>query len=1205
MCTSSCATDHYEISGGYTDENGQFQYEFQNVGKAITCKEYGSYRHCPGDPDRDGFSDYPNNMDNCYDVWNPDQADRDNDGLGDACDNCPTVPNPGQQDSDWDGIGNACQTDISLPASDSELPSRLVVANLNLECPLPTDCSDGKLRALGDRVRDIADIVLVQESFWESSAEIAKHFGYAHHYVGPPGGGVIGSGGTVILSRYPIVRTANHIYSVSLPPDNLTNKGAALATVDLGWSVDGRRILLDVVNTHLQANTWWFGADVWARRRTQLNELSSFIYKHVPRNRLLLLGGDFNVTPAGGWNYNADTWDRLLQLAHGYNLHSAGRPVGDPFFSGDEGQFGESRHPWGDPMSYSTFDDPNDAVGNTLRQRAFAPGEMHSPGHILHMVRANAHVGGGDVAIHMIPRRTWIDERVTVDTPVRFVSYDLFVQGDDRPITPRTQPEQLTAYCPLGAEVPSRFVERYGPEVGGTLFCLSMGQKPPYTQFIDWRGARVSIRRSDLVPATRRFEVMSRCVDVAACEVCGHRADGAHAQALARVALTGGATIKREPDVALTQGEKPKSTWIWQEFVRHDLTTAASCQQGATAACAALGLVADRAGVRSQLYGEDAPNYCAWDCVAPMTCASAVNLTDGVASLRFKPTAPTPVCHTSEDSFVPDWAPVEDTATPTHAAAVFGGSFDIATTPATLPVASASTPATPSPLELATPEIPEGMWLAAAWQNLPEAAELLAPHLGWSASAPTFFAPPPPWLPGACCMPAGCAQLDAQSCAAAGGTHTPGVSCADAACCDRCQTGACCGSTLGACAHTTPAGCAAAGGAFHGGQTCAELPACFSPGFEIEQPGACCLGECNGCQILPRQQCLAMGGSHEPGATCESPGACACRTGACCLPDLGRCQVTTEHECNAAGGTLYPGRTCEELRRDKKCCAAEPTAVTQGELDSLSQENGNEPSSPTPQFTLELAAQGRSSGSPFDATSLTKGFATSLPVPAAAGEVCDAIVSIHAAPGSEAARWDGVSLVFRGPNGAPLGAPYALGYGKDAPAPRWLPTSMWHPGNVEAPLAIRLDIDELPSFNGTESRLGDLLSAAHVDVYSPPSTRVDYLSLELIPCCASPTCEIKKSLPPTPPVFSTYSSPTHPQVAVIPYMPWQYTGFSLAIPLEEQCWAAPIPLSHGEPGCGNGPALPPKPPIWPSAPPFAPSQTGAQFTPIAGQVPIY
>jgi len=60
-------------------------------------------------------------LDNCPDVYNPDQIDTDSDGLGDACDMdddgdgvydvvdyCRTVPDPDQSDADGDLLGDAC-----------------------------------------------------------------------------------------------------------------------------------------------------------------------------------------------------------------------------------------------------------------------------------------------------------------------------------------------------------------------------------------------------------------------------------------------------------------------------------------------------------------------------------------------------------------------------------------------------------------------------------------------------------------------------------------------------------------------------------------------------------------------------------------------------------------------------------------------------------------------------------------------------------------------------------------------------------------------------------------------------------------------------------------------------------------------------------------------------------------------------------------
>lgn len=79
------------------------------------------------DTDGDGIKD-PN--DNCPFIFNPDQADIDGDGIGNACDNldnrdvdrdgiidpndnCPSIFNPDQSDIDNDGIGDICDTIIT------------------------------------------------------------------------------------------------------------------------------------------------------------------------------------------------------------------------------------------------------------------------------------------------------------------------------------------------------------------------------------------------------------------------------------------------------------------------------------------------------------------------------------------------------------------------------------------------------------------------------------------------------------------------------------------------------------------------------------------------------------------------------------------------------------------------------------------------------------------------------------------------------------------------------------------------------------------------------------------------------------------------------------------------------------------------------------------------------------------------------------
>jgi hypothetical protein len=75
--------------------------------------------------DRD-LDDDLDGLDNCPSVFNPDQADSNNNGIGDVCDttadtdsdgvpdasdNCPTTPNAGQENFDGDGQGDACDAD--------------------------------------------------------------------------------------------------------------------------------------------------------------------------------------------------------------------------------------------------------------------------------------------------------------------------------------------------------------------------------------------------------------------------------------------------------------------------------------------------------------------------------------------------------------------------------------------------------------------------------------------------------------------------------------------------------------------------------------------------------------------------------------------------------------------------------------------------------------------------------------------------------------------------------------------------------------------------------------------------------------------------------------------------------------------------------------------------------------------------------------
>ena len=112
--------DDVRITGHFVDD-----YEFQADSLNAYASQVESLASILAvDSDGDGV---PDDEDNCPDALNPDQADGDGDGIGDACDNdgdsdgdgvpddednCPDVPNPDQADGDGDGIGDLCDDSI-------------------------------------------------------------------------------------------------------------------------------------------------------------------------------------------------------------------------------------------------------------------------------------------------------------------------------------------------------------------------------------------------------------------------------------------------------------------------------------------------------------------------------------------------------------------------------------------------------------------------------------------------------------------------------------------------------------------------------------------------------------------------------------------------------------------------------------------------------------------------------------------------------------------------------------------------------------------------------------------------------------------------------------------------------------------------------------------------------------------------------------
>lgn len=119
------------------------------------------------DQDTDGIID---ERDNCITLANANQADADNDGIGDACeadsdsdgiiddnDNCPAQANADQADLDNDGIGDVCDSDVDGDGT----------ANNDDNCPLNANAS--QLDTDGDNAGDACDPDIDADSILNAS----------------------------------------------------------------------------------------------------------------------------------------------------------------------------------------------------------------------------------------------------------------------------------------------------------------------------------------------------------------------------------------------------------------------------------------------------------------------------------------------------------------------------------------------------------------------------------------------------------------------------------------------------------------------------------------------------------------------------------------------------------------------------------------------------------------------------------------------------------------------------------------------------------------------------------------------------------------------------------------------------------------------------------------------------------------------------
>lgn len=98
--------------------------EVSSAGSFPNSIYLGSISYCVSDSDNDGDG-INDDIDNCPEDANADQADNDIDGIGDVCDydddndsildiddNCPFIANTNQDDYDGDDLGDVCDEDI-------------------------------------------------------------------------------------------------------------------------------------------------------------------------------------------------------------------------------------------------------------------------------------------------------------------------------------------------------------------------------------------------------------------------------------------------------------------------------------------------------------------------------------------------------------------------------------------------------------------------------------------------------------------------------------------------------------------------------------------------------------------------------------------------------------------------------------------------------------------------------------------------------------------------------------------------------------------------------------------------------------------------------------------------------------------------------------------------------------------------------------
>ncbi len=153
-CNDSCPNDPDKVAPGVcgcgvadTDTDGDGTADCNDACPEDPNKVAPGQCGCGvADTDNDGDG-IANCNDNCINTSNPNQADADNDGMGNACDacpndadgdgvcgnidNCPAVANANQADLDQDGIGDACDGTLSVCSALDGMVAAIQASNIS------------------------------------------------------------------------------------------------------------------------------------------------------------------------------------------------------------------------------------------------------------------------------------------------------------------------------------------------------------------------------------------------------------------------------------------------------------------------------------------------------------------------------------------------------------------------------------------------------------------------------------------------------------------------------------------------------------------------------------------------------------------------------------------------------------------------------------------------------------------------------------------------------------------------------------------------------------------------------------------------------------------------------------------------------------------------------------------------------------------